>query len=196
MHAVRNNFAKFAQELLAAGADVKAVDNRGWNVIHHLVLPSEIGTWENIALLKVLAAAGADVNAKDLEGHTPLYYASAFTSNKLKNALQALGATSEGVAPLPACFEPVPEDYWRQARVDIGADSKAFLAKNRIKVEREVLKPSVDSSADMKGIGTVYVDESGLAYDLMMTRVDLTYGNWGMNRFYKMQLIFNKVSNR
>ena len=70
--------------------DLGASDVQGWTVIHHVVSPMAIGTYDNVLILKLLVDAGADINAKDKAGLAPLDYALIRGAPKLAKALQTL----------------------------------------------------------------------------------------------------------
>jgi hypothetical protein len=41
--------------------------------------------------------------------------------------------------------------------------------------------------------GQVYAENKGEVYDVTLTTVDVRYGTHGINNFYKMQVIHNKL---
>jgi ankyrin repeat protein len=92
MHAVRLNDEELVKLLLSTKqVKLNMVDEKGWSVIHHLINPTNFGSFENVELLKILHDHGADINLKDSQGRSPLYYASLQDTKKLYNALISLG---------------------------------------------------------------------------------------------------------
>lgn len=75
---------------LTSDLDLKAQDNQGWSVLHHLVNPLEHGCFENVQLLKMLVDAGADLSAKDRSGMTALDHAVKKGAATLVDAMQVL----------------------------------------------------------------------------------------------------------
>ena len=59
--------------------------------------------------------------------------------------------------------------------------------------------PSVDAQAHKAGIGNVlevYQDPvDDVYYDVLLTIVDVQSGQYGINNFYRMQIIHEKVMN-
>jgi ankyrin repeat protein len=63
----------FVAESVVAVAVV--ADKEGWSVVHHIVNPTEFGSYENVEFLKLLASKGARLDLEDKKGHTPMFYA-------------------------------------------------------------------------------------------------------------------------
>jgi Ankyrin repeats (3 copies) len=84
--AIRNTDAAALQQALANGADKNAKSN-GTPAITLCVQSGQL------RLVQLLAAAGADVNAPDAQGTTPLAHARARGFEAIVNALVGLGAT-------------------------------------------------------------------------------------------------------
>ena len=51
-------------------------------------------------------------------------------------------------------------------------------------------KPEVDDVSDLEKTCNVYVDDDEVAYDIRMMKVDVKYGRYGENNFYRMQVHF------
>ena len=69
---------------------MKATDQLGWTVTHHLVCPLEYGTYDNVQLLKLLIDAGAPLDYRDNSGFSPLDHSLIRAAPKLAKALQKL----------------------------------------------------------------------------------------------------------
>lgn len=65
-------------------------DDDGLTLVHHLVIPLKVGTFDNVAILKLLHDAGAPIADKDNTGLTPLDYALNHNAPTLAKALQKL----------------------------------------------------------------------------------------------------------
>lgn len=91
MLAARNGRSRSAELLLGAGAGVHTQNRYGWTALHYAADASVAYEQANLAkIIKALVAAGADVNARDAEGRTPLSYIPG--STVLMNLLAAAGA--------------------------------------------------------------------------------------------------------
>jgi hypothetical protein len=86
VQAARNGNLPRVQELLAAGADVNQVDDRGFTA---LMLATD---WGHTAIAAALLAAGAEVDKVDYDGMTALIWASWQGHTAIVKALLAAGA--------------------------------------------------------------------------------------------------------
>lgn len=89
--AVRNGDIAKVERLLAADADVNAVDKYGWTPLHGAAYDG------NAAAVAVLLAAGGDVNAVEKQGNTPLHRAALNGNPASVSALLAAGANPNAV---------------------------------------------------------------------------------------------------
>lgn len=99
------------EELLAKGAKADATDGQGRNALHVLVevgslddydafgTPAGTAQQARVAAVGDLAKAGADVNAADADGNTPLVNALKSRRPDLVRALLAAGAKADSAAP-------------------------------------------------------------------------------------------------
>ncbi len=72
--------ASMVRVLVAAGAEVNAVDRNGWAAIHHCLRYNELPDVSEI-VRALLGAPHADVDLSDQEGWTPLMYAARYRSS-------------------------------------------------------------------------------------------------------------------
>jgi ankyrin repeat protein len=100
--------------LLRAGASVDAVDARGWTALHYAATACLAG--ENLQLVRVLTAGGADLNARTAEGgRTPLHHAAAtglvdVTRFLLEHGADAHAPDTAGVLPVESAMAMGHED--------------------------------------------------------------------------------------
>src|SRR5262249_13567162 len=66
--------------------------------------------------------------------------------------------------------------------------------KKKVKLGPDGLKIiEVDENFEGRETSEVHTDANGVIYDVMLTKVDVKSGTWGINNFYKMQVIHNVV---
>ncbi len=81
MHAVLENETETVRKLLEGAArhakksNLNVQDAEGKTAVHMVVSPLEFGSYENVEILELLANHGADLNIKDNNGKTAMYYA-------------------------------------------------------------------------------------------------------------------------
>ena len=183
-------------------ADVNARDARGRTALHHLADPHPLGGYHNVALLRLLLRHGADIDAADGDGHTPLHYARGHVDQTLAQALRASGARDVPAQPLKRlqsmplqgpCLEPP----------DVEEDARAAVAELRRNApappppgeEDQPCFALVDGRSGLRDKGgRVVADADGRLYHAVLHKVDLRYGEYGLYVAYHLQLLHNPVS--
>eukprot|EP01105_Mastigella_eilhardi_P011727 TRINITY_DN2693_c0_g2_i10.p1 TRINITY_DN2693_c0_g2~~TRINITY_DN2693_c0_g2_i10.p1 ORF type:complete len:1603 (-),score=344.20 TRINITY_DN2693_c0_g2_i10:1449-6257(-) len=196
MYAVLDNNVELTVLLLSRSPNLNLQDNLRRTVLHCAVSPLDFGSYENVGILNRLLSHGADANIKDSKGLTPLHYAALQEDHKMHDILLAHGAVASAPPPAAnltrrACSIIVEE--WPEP-MDYENDAKCLLESVAAKAP-EPGPPDVDNIA-IHNVGDnveVYIDKGGVSYDLLMTRTDVKYGQYGTNMFYRMQLLFNRV---
>ena len=178
--------------------DTKIVDKEGRTIVHHIVCPLDFGSYENVDMLEFLAPK-ANFNAEDKKGVTPLGYASQQQSGKLSAVLTKMNAhdsqireRTTGVRRATTSilnelefpnkvynFEDDFEKFVQSCKTD--ADTKKTRFDERVKV-------------DANAVGNYEVVYDGEdPYDAYMVKVEINYGYYSGNTFYKMQILREKV---
>ncbi|EDO29976.1 predicted protein [Nematostella vectensis] len=91
--------------------------------------------------------------------------------------------------------------FWDGEEPDVDADAAAMLAEVKDANEEPEYDPAkpppVDPVTNKQKTGSkVFMKPAtGIPYDILMTKVDVKYGYFGLNNFYKMQVIFEKGKN-
>ncbi|KAJ3238586.1 hypothetical protein HDU81_007506 [Chytriomyces hyalinus] len=220
MRAVKSNFAKGAKALVTIGkADLKLADANGRTVIHHVVMPEDVASYENVDLFDFLVEHGAQVDTKDAEGNRPIDYAVRSSARLLYDRLVALKCPRPR-APQTLDTEMVDaivplsdaEEDAKLQRIEIERAMEQDAMKKMLEQARErnvdvsVLKAeakqkewvAVDRSAAMDDAQVrVLFEGDGVEtykpYDVLMHKCDVSKGVYGENKFYKMQVIHNHL---
>lgn len=87
----KKNFINIVEILINNGADVNGRDAQNQSVLHHAVINPQYASTD---FIKYLVDKGANINAQDVYGHTPLFIASGLKNENAVNALIKLGADS------------------------------------------------------------------------------------------------------
>ncbi|KAK4084332.1 uncharacterized protein Triagg1_812 [Trichoderma aggressivum f. europaeum] len=89
-HAARLGFKKGLRMLLDSGGDPNSVDNNDFTPVHHAV-----NGYTDSGLVKMLAESGANLDAEDGSGRTPLMLAAQLGKHELVVCLLDVGADAE-----------------------------------------------------------------------------------------------------
>lgn len=179
--------------------NLNATDNQGWTAVHHTVCPLELGTFDNKEILTVLANCNADIQKKDNAGLSPLDHALIRGACKLAALLQKLSNVPEDKMEKPtfASNSDLQDPLLSADKVNYSADAETLLKKfaaEDMEVDGKQDKTvSVDKFCAIKNVGEVVMDESqGIAYDALLSKVDVSQGCWGMYNFYRLQIVYQK----
>jgi ankyrin repeat protein len=207
MYAVAVNSTEGVMALLDAckradtTLDLNARDARGETAVHALFTraSNSYASPENVELLRLLAASGADVTLADAAGRTPLKLARQQASGRMDAALLDLTGRGTEVAPAahgrptsslisPAELAPVMvdedaslalEELTRQSTSDAAGPSRPAVGPvSKLETLAEVVSVS-PAGAPATSSGFDPLD----FYDATLLLVDVTYGYRGRNMF-------------
>ena len=85
-------FEKLPTFRLASDVNLRARDSQGWSVLHHLVSPLDFGTYDSLAMLRILYDVGGKqlLKIQDKAGLTAVDYSLIKGAPRLSRALQKL----------------------------------------------------------------------------------------------------------
>lgn len=194
---------KSVQSLHVPALDVKFAlaqsNSAGQTAIHFAIQPLEYGSYENTALLKKLLTLGGSLTIKDKAGKSALdncrAQASRFVFRFLKrefpDAVAKFDEDGFFASSLPtddeAMFATVP-DYSEDAHDYLGECEQLG------KIKRKRNEPTVNSNADVsKGSRVHGPAGAGEEFDALLTKVDVKNGRFGLNVFYRLQLVHDSI---
>ncbi|KAJ3208464.1 hypothetical protein HDU67_006706, partial [Dinochytrium kinnereticum] len=221
MLAIKMNDLKAVNTLLASPIelDLSAEDTDGRTCIHYVVDPEVIASYENIDILKALAAKGAPLDSQDNQGLSPLQYAKKHRIDSLAKELVALGARvldsmDDETSADTEITTPTRVDYLADANLgrheleevatkkrlqmlEKVAHSRGVALDVVLKEDRRKGLAKIDRFAEVKPEqGHVHFegseeDDSYLPYSIIMTKCEFEYGAY--IKFYVMQVVYNKL---
>ncbi|RLN49833.1 hypothetical protein BBJ29_008540, partial [Phytophthora kernoviae] len=152
--------------------------------------PLDYGSYENTRLLAMLVRAGGDLRAKDNSGKTPVDYARAQRSRFVLRFLERTFPDLVMVQPespeVSTVFAATPK---------YSDDATAYLAKceSSGKISRSRVVPKVNASCDVGKVSSVHSEGEGAELDALLTKVDVKNGRFGLNVFYRLQLVRDEL---
>ncbi|OQR90677.1 hypothetical protein THRCLA_09240, partial [Thraustotheca clavata] len=161
----------------------KATNVFGQNALHLAVNPLARSSYENTAIVEHLLENGVPADGLDKNRKTPIDLAKLQPSGVLYQVLTK--------KYLPATCVPI--NYPTKPPVE--EDANAFLeaAVTNGHVKEIAVAPEVHRLCSAGNRPVVYVDDNGIAYSILMTKVDVLSGQHGVNVFYRMQVVYNSV---
>ncbi|XP_067682285.1 poly [ADP-ribose] polymerase tankyrase-like [Haliotis asinina] len=177
-----------------SNVDLDATDNQGWTIIHHLVSPLELGTFDQVELLCTLAQAGATLDKKDNAGLTPLDYALIRGAPNIAKELQKLLKSEKEEKATFTSFEVSDGILSDGVKVNFQADYEKVMEKLKAEaMDEDDSSTPVDAHCLNRDTSEVAEDtKQHIPYDVLLSKVDVSYGYYGMYNFYKMQLVYQK----
>ncbi|PIK38439.1 putative poly(ADP-ribose) polymerase pme-5 [Apostichopus japonicus] len=177
---------------------VTAVDKYGRCAVHYMVNTCKYGTYENEEILAFFAKCKVPLDTKDSSGKTVLDYAKELHLEKLLKGLHKVLNIS-GEVPLP--LVPVHQEVEPPThRFDIKADAGKMLERLKAQeVGDSALSSASGREAEVdpdsgctEGSEVLKDKEQNIPYSVYLTVVDVKQGTYGMNLYYKMQIILQR----
>ena len=204
-HAIIRNNEPLVEFILANkdnGLEIDHDINNGITAVHLAVNPLGFGSYENIKILKALAANGFNLNARDGEGKTALDYAMMQDTKAMAKELCKLMDTHTDLSTSLRRNSFTREIDWPEFAYDFTEDAATYLDEAEQRRVQEVFEmkqeldyvPKDKEFANEKQYKVYYDSETQKPWDAYMTKVDLKNGPYGDYVFYKMQMLFD--SNR
>lgn len=177
-------------------ANVKSVlaqkNSAGKTACHMAVQPLHYGSYENTRLVAMLVRAGGDLNARDASGKSVLDYA---REQRSRFVLRFLERTFPKVV---AGQTEAPEPRTEFAAAPMYSDdANAYLAECETtgKISRSLVVAKVNASCDVGKVSKVHSEggDEGTELDALLTKVDVKNGRFGLNVFYRLQLVRDEL---
>ncbi|ETM99476.1 hypothetical protein PPTG_18731 [Phytophthora nicotianae INRA-310] len=164
----------------------------GLTACHIAVQPLEYGSYENTRLLGMLVRAGGNLRVKDSTGKSAIDYARdqrsrfvlRFLQQTFPNIVSSQAESTESITVFAAA--PAYSD-----------DANAYLAECETsgKISRKLVVAKVNASCDVGKVSKVHSegDGEGTELDALLTKVDVKNGRFGLNVFYRLQLVRDEL---
>src|SRR3990167_925735 len=194
IHYIRLNKLTELQALLRDfKIDTRKPDAQGRTIIHHAVRSGEYASFENVDLLNFLATH-EDINRPDNRGFTPLDYANLQESGRMKAALEKLGGRANQSSIRRAPTSMLNELEFPSKEYNFEEDFERFLEDCKTKADNNKQTFTDKIPVDHNAVGNYeVVYENGEPFDTYMVKVEISYGYYSGNTFYKMQILREKV---
>lgn len=178
-------------------------DKRGWTVMDHVVAVHEGNFYyaKSDAIVRVLYSAGAKINEKSGDGITPLQRAIKMNRFHLVACMEELLALplskrtksdkdyneifSIAVNPSLTCYSVIT-DYDKDCQSAI----ESIMDIEDDDEDDDVNRVDPDELMnDNDKFNVIYDPEQQVHFSCCLTKVDISYGTYGIYNFYKMQLL-------
>lgn len=177
-------------------------DKKGWTVFDHLVAANEGNNFyyaNTDELVKVLYAAGARFNEKSGDGVSPLERAKTMKRFHVVKCMEELlkipsskrstliveengdHSATDSNQDLP-CFALIT-DYERDCQMEV----ENVMEMEDDSDDEDVVEP--DDLITEKNFKVMFDADQQVHYSCCLTKVDISYGFFGLYNFYKMQLV-------
>ncbi|TMW68079.1 hypothetical protein Poli38472_007751 [Pythium oligandrum] len=175
------------------------MNKQGQTVLHIAVKPTTYGSYENAEIIELLLAGGASLQGADKNKKSPVDYmldqSSRFLYRYIRSKHPKFAPKEENEV-----FDDAME-AWTDIP-DYVKDASAYIEECEAtgKITRTRVKPQPNSNCDVGSLKRVFgeVDENdnvvpGEEFDALLTKVDVKNGRFGLNVFYKCQIVHDQI---
>ena len=198
---IENNYKLFNDILIKEkNIDYNKVNKEGKSLIHLIVSPNNLFSFQNIKLLNSALKAGFNPVIKDKDGHTPLYFAykykyddmikilSKYDKNDYKEKFEEekMDIEEEEINnnfDINYNYNEVSDKYYKEK-------IEPFIQQNDTMVDKTKLLVTKDCGLIISNYH-VYKDENGCIYNTNLSKVNINKFLYGEFLFYHMQLLVN-----
>ncbi|KAF7723583.1 hypothetical protein EC973_001824 [Apophysomyces ossiformis] len=182
-----------------------AVDSQGRNVLCRLVIGTEGYSHENIDILQFLASTTGRhffilAEVRDNKGRRAIDYAQLRCRKAIYDELLKLGVSppSQDLSTDDSLTDDIDMDSISLDNVEEDADAE----RARLQLEKDAKRGpteekeepvTIDQYSQLQHIGIVALDFDNQPFDIMLMKVDIKHGCVGLNMFYKLSVIYNKI---
>ncbi|XP_057309492.1 poly [ADP-ribose] polymerase tankyrase-like isoform X2 [Hydractinia symbiolongicarpus] len=201
MCAVSFNMEKKLQLLLKQKPRLDHQDENGNTCVHYCIQPNPYWSHENVNMLQMLIKAKAPFNSLNLKGETPLDLASRQKSQVMYKELIKRKAKSGNKMDIDGDNTQEPgfqfntniSDYC-DYDINVSVDADQEITDNIGETVQDInTVAKVDADIEIAETGEVYIDPiTEVSYDAMLSKVDCRWGKYGLNLFYKLQIVCDK----
>ncbi|KAE9047678.1 hypothetical protein PR002_g910 [Phytophthora rubi] len=162
----------------------------GLSACHMAVQPLDYGSYENTRLLAMLVRAGGDLRVRDASGKSVIDYArdqsSRFVLRFIERTFPDCLSTQDVPSESSTVFAAAPS---------YSDDASVYLEECETsgKITRSRVGPKVNASCDVGKVSKVHHDSEGADLDALLTKVDVKNGRFGLNVFYRLQLVRDEL---
>ena len=203
---IENNYNLFNDILIKEkNINYNKVNNEGKSLIHYIVSPNNLFSFQNINLLNSAINSGFNPSLKDKEGHTPLYYAYKY---KYDNMIKILSKYDKNKYSENISQDLMDIDEENMNDNNYNKNQNINFNYNEVseKYYQEKIEPFIQQNDDnedktkslvSKDCGLivanyhVYKDENGCLYNTNLSKVNINKYMYGEFLFYHMQLLVN-----
>ena len=176
--------------------DFKVRDRSGKTLVHHCVTPIPFASFQNDQLLAYLASK-SDINVEDNDRNPPIYYATLQENKTLYNKLVELNAKEpkNNAKIKRLASSKIINAPMLTMDFDVNEDYQKYIAvmKEKLKKEKVDIEEDFENDERVQGKVKILLDDKSCPYAINLAKVDINYGQYSTNLFYKMHIYEEQV---
>ena len=199
---IENNYNLFNDFLInEKNINFNKINKEGKSLIHLIVSPNSLFSFQNIKLLNSAIKAGFNPVIKDKDGHTPLYYAYKYKYDDMIKILSKYDKNDyTGISEEEKMDIDEEEDKNNSYNINYNYNEisdKYYKEKIEPFIQQNDTLEDQTKSLVTKDCGLivsnyhVYKDENGCIYNTNLSKVNINKFLYGEFLFYHMQLLVN-----